>query len=254
MAIRYALITGASSGIGAATALSLAEEGYAVWMTYTSGEVTATAIAESCRDAGAADVRVSHLDLRSPDSINALVADVSAAWGQLHVLVNNGGTAPYQSYDEISIDDWDMVLETNGRGTFLLSRAALPLLRSAAALDSSCDRTIINLSSIAGQVGALKTGIHYAASKGAILAITRSFARLLAPERIRVNAVTPGPVTSATTDRLTPQNRAQLAAGIPLGDFGDAAEVAWIINALASPRASFVTGATYDVNGGVRID
>ena len=254
MTIRYSLVTGASSGIGAATAIGLAEEGYAVWITYTSGEQAASVIAQSCRDAGAADVRVSHLDLRSPDSIDALVAEVSSAWGQLHVLVNNGGMAPYQSYDEISIDDWDAVLETNGRGTFLLSRAALPLLRAAAAKDPGSDRTIINLSSIAGQVGALKTGMHYAASKGAILAITRSFARLLAPERIRVNAVTPGPVTSAITDKLTPENRAQLASGIPLGDFGEAANVAWIIQTLASPRAAFVTGATYDVNGGVRID
>lgn len=120
----------------------------------------------------------------------------------------------------------------------------------------SCGRRPIrdHIASIAGQVGALQTGIHYAASKGAILAITRSFARHLAAEGIRVNAVTPGPVASAITDQLQGEGRAKLEAGIPLGAFGQPEDVAWIIASLASERSRFITGATYDVNGGVRID
>ncbi|QYH36360.1 SDR family NAD(P)-dependent oxidoreductase [Salinibacterium sp. M195] len=254
MPIRRAIITGSSSGIGAATAELLAKQGYAVWLTYTGGEAAGRAVADRCIAAGAPDVRLSRLDLRSPESIDALVAEVTASWGELHVLVNNGGVCPYTSFEDITIDDWDAVMETNGRGTFLLSRATLPLLRLAQQNRSDADRSIINLSSIAGQVGALKTGMHYAASKGAILAITRSFARLLADERIRVNAVTPGPVVSAITDNLTGQSRASLESSIPLGKFGEPEDVAWIIASLAAPEARFVTGATYDVNGGVRID
>ncbi|MBS0022724.1 SDR family NAD(P)-dependent oxidoreductase [Microbacterium paraoxydans] len=249
MTVRRALVTGASSGIGTAAALELAREGYALWITYAGREAEAERVAEECRAAGAAEVLVSQLDLRDPASIDAVTDRITVTWGELHVLINNGGVCPYTPYPEIDIDEWDLVMETNARGTFLLTRAALPLLRAAEG-----DRSVINIASIAGQVGALQTGIHYAASKGALLAITRSFARHLAAERIRVNAVTPGPVTSAITDQLQGEGRAKLEAGIPLGAFGEPADVAWIIASLASERARFITGATYDVNGGVRID
>lgn len=249
MTVRRALITGASSGIGTAAAVELARSGHAVWITYTGREAEAARVADDCVAAGAPEAHVSRLDLRDPQSIGALVDEITGEWGSLHVLVNNGGVCPYTGYDDIDIDEWDLVLETNARGTFLLTRAALPLLRAA-----DGDRSVINISSIAGQVGALQTGMHYAASKGALLAITRSFARHLASEGIRVNAVTPGPVASAITDELSTEGRAKLEAGIPLGAFGQPADVAWIIASLASDRARFITGATYDVNGGVRID
>lgn len=249
MSPRYALITGAGGGIGAATALSLAAEGYSLWLTYASSEAGAQEVAHKSRELGAADVHVSHLDLRDPASIAALLSEIDAAWGQLNVVVNNGAVCHYRSFEDIDIDEWDETLETNARGTFLISRGSLPLLRAATG-----DRVIVNVSSIAGQIGSVTTGMHYAASKAAILAITRSFARALSAEGIRVNAVTPGPIASNITDKLTPDTRESLAGIVPLGRFGTSQEVAWIISAVVSPQASFVTGATYDVNGGVRID
>lgn len=246
---RRALVTGATSGIGAATATTLAEQGYDLWLTYASDEKGAQATARTCAAVGA-ETHVSPLDLRSPDSIAALVATVAESWGSIQVLVNNGGSCPYRALDDIELDEWDAVMEINARGTFMLSRAALPLLRAAGPED---DRSVVNVSSLAGQVGGLQTAVHYAASKAAILAITKSFARLLAGEGIRVNAVAPGPVTTGITDQLSDEGRAALTASVPLGRFGTAAEVAWIIASLTSPHASFVTGATYDVNGGVRV-
>jgi 3-oxoacyl-[acyl-carrier protein] reductase len=245
---RRALVTGASSGIGAATAEALALRGCDVWLTYHRGREGVDRTMARCEAAGA-QVRASRLDLGDPGDIERLVAEVDEVWGSLHVLVNNGGACPYRDPDDITVDDWDAVLATNARGTFLLLRGALPLLRAAEG-----DRSVVNLSSVAGEMGAITTPIHYAASKAAILAITRSYARVLAPERIRVNAVAPGPVDSAITSHLEPEARVALASNVPLGRFGTPAEVAAIVGLLASPDAGFVTGATYDVNGGLRID
>ena len=245
---RSVLVTGASSGIGRATAQALAGRGYAVWLTYANDEPSAQAVVESCR-ADAADVRLSRLDLRFPDAITALSHEIGETWGSLDAVVNNAAVCPYRAYDAIEIDEWDSVLETNARGTFLMTRSALPLLRAA-----SGDRSIVNVSSVAGQIGAVTTAIHYAASKAAILAITRSFARLLAPERIRVNAVAPGPIDTATTGRLSADARSGLERAIPLGGFGRPEDVASAIALLASPESAFTTGSTYDVSGGVRID
>lgn len=246
---RKALITGATSGIGEATAHQFSVEGYSLWLTYSSRVDQAQAVVEECQRLGAADVKLSRLDLRDFQSIEDLVQDITEAWGSLHVLVNNGGVCPYTPLDDITEDEWDYVLETNARGMFFLTRGCLTLLRQAPG-----DRSIINLSSIAGQVGGILTAMHYAASKAAILAVSRSFARLLAPEGIRVNAVSPGPITTPITDQLDPAKRESLNRQVPLGSFGQPADVAWVISSLASPKAKFVTGATYDVNGGVRID
>jgi 3-oxoacyl-[acyl-carrier protein] reductase len=141
------------------------------------------------------------------------------------------------------------VLDVNARGPFLLSRAVLGLLRQA-----SGDRAIVNVASVAGQTGGIATSLHYAASKGALLAMTRSLARLLAGEGIRVNAVCPGPVETAIFDDLAPEARDRLAAGVPLGRFGTPDEVGHTIAFLATSRAGFATGASYDVNGGLLMD
>ena len=135
------------------------------------------------------------------------------AWGELSILINNAGICPYTPPDDITVDEWDAVLETNARGTFLMTRAALPLLRAAAG-----DRSVVNISSIAGQTGGYTTSVHYAASKGAILAITRSDARRLAGEGIRVNAVTPGPIDTSITDQAPPRrSRADRTTACPDG-------------------------------------
>ncbi|MBB4660924.1 SDR family NAD(P)-dependent oxidoreductase [Conexibacter arvalis] len=245
---RRALVTGASSGIGAATAVALAAAGCELLITYARDAEGAAATAAACAERGAAP-RVARLDLRDPASIDAVLEEARASWGELHVLVNNGGICPYTAADEITVDEWDAVNETNARGTFLMLRGALPLLRAA-----SGDRSVVNVASLAGQAGGVSTSVHYAASKGAILALSRTYARLLAAEGIRVNVVAPGPVESGITSQLGDARHDDLAAAVPLRRFGRPEEAASAIALLASPAAGFTTGATYDVNGGLRID
>jgi 3-oxoacyl-[acyl-carrier protein] reductase len=245
---RRAIVTGASGGIGAEVARRLARSGLDVWLTYATEREGALRTAESARTAGV-EVRTTQLDLRSVDAIDDLVAEVATAWGRVEVLVSNAAICPWTPWDGITVDEWDAVLETNLRGPFRLVQQVLPLLRAATG-----DRSIVNLASVAGQTGGVATSVHYAASKGGVLAMTRSFARLLAPEGIRVNAVAPGPIETPMTDALDDDRRAALAGGVPLRRFGSVAEVAAVVVLLASPEAGFTTGATYDVNGGLLID
>lgn len=250
---RRALITGATSGIGAATAMQLAEEGHALWLTYAHSATAANGVAESCRKLGAPEVFVSQLALENPSSIDALVREVSTTWDSLHVLVTNGGVPSYTSLDDLDVAEWDYVMNVNARGTFFVVRGFLPLLRGGS--DGFVDRSIITVSSTAGQAGSVGNGLNYSASKAAVLAMTKSFASHLAPEGIRVNSVAPGPVVSPMGDMLQGAGRTALEARIPLGGaFGKPEDVAWVIAALASPKAAFTTGATYDVNGGTRMN
>jgi len=124
MSPRYALVTGAGGGIGAATALALAAEGYSLWITYATSEAGAHVIADQCSLAGAPEVHVTRLDLRDPQSISYLAANVSGVWGQLHVLVNNGAVCHYRPFEEIGIDE---VIRFSGLPSSAASVALLSL-------------------------------------------------------------------------------------------------------------------------------
>lgn len=245
---RSILITGAGGGIGAATARYVASPDARLFLTYASDEDGARRTAADCAEAGAS-VEIAQLDQGASSSVAALVAAITDRWGELHVLVNNGSTCPRTPWDEITIDEWDTVMEVNARGPFILISGLVPLLRRA-----DGDRAIVNVASIAGQIGGITTSVHYAASKAALLAITRCFARLLAEDRIRVNAVSPGPVETAMQAVLSEDVRGSLGGSIPLKRFGTAEEVAATIALLTSDQAGFTTGATYDVNGGLLMD
>lgn len=247
--VQRVLITGASGGIGEATAKAFAARGASLWITYARNQEKTDQVAEACIASGASEVRVSHLDLRKLESIESLIEAINTKWGSLDTLINNGSVCAYVGMDSISLDLWDETLETNARGTFLISRGALELLRVS--VSTGRDASIVNVSSIAGQIGGVTTSFAYAASKGAILALTRSFARKLAAEGIRVNAVAPGPIDTPITEELADDERIQLAANVPLGRFGTPEEVAGICVFLGSPVSGFTTGATFDVNGGL---
>ncbi len=187
--------------------------------------------------------RVLRADLASPAAIERLVAEV----GRVDVLVNNAAILIEKPIEAVTLDDFDRTIAVNLRAPFLLSRAFG---------QGMCERgwgRIVNIASIAARTGAVSQAAVYAATKAGLVALTKNFARNYGPAGVTVNAVAPGAIDTPMTAGqgvVTPGFREAISAQLPLRRFGDAAELAAVVDFLASDGASFVTGATIDVNGG----
>lgn len=239
---KTALVTGASRGIGRSIACILAQAGADVALSARSRELLEEAAAQ-IRPAGRRAL-VLPGDLREPAVCRETIAAVQREWGRLDILVNNagvGGTGPIETVDE---ERWDEVLDTNLKAIFLLSQAAAPLMR-----ERRWGR-IVNIASVAAQTGGVSGSAAYSASKGGVLAFSKSLARDLAPYGITVNAITPGQIET-DMGRVPPDRLPQLLGQIPLGRLGVPEDIAYAALYLCSEEAGYVTGATLDVNGGI---
>ncbi len=236
---RVVLVTGGSRGIGAQIARAFSAAGARVALTYRTEEARAAALAEELGDALAVD-----LDVTSLASIRSAIGRVTEHFGRLDVLVNNAGYLKQQPFLEITEEDWDRTTDTNQKGVFFCTQAAA---RQFERQKSGC---VINVSSVGGQFGGPKAP-HYSASKAAVISLTRSFARLLGPQGIRVNAIAPGFIrTEMIAHLLEDGAEAEIAADLPLARIGETDDVAQAALYLASDAASFVTGHVLNVNGG----
>lgn len=241
---RTALVTGGSRGIGSAVAVALAAEGADVAINYYANEAAAVATAEDARDAAPGDVDVTTVqaDVADEDDVEELFAAVTRDLSDVDILVNNAGVLSHSRVVDLSADEWDRVLETNLRGTFLCTRRAL------ADMDRAGGGSIINVTSDLGHLGA--EGLtHYSASKGGMITFTRAVAREVAPD-VRVNAVAPGPIETDMLTEDVSDERQQEEADIPMERVGCPAEVAPAVVFLASDDARFFTGQVLDPNGG----
>ncbi len=242
---RTALITGAARGIGLAVAQALAAGGANVAMIDVDTTALQPALA-SLQDAGLTSGHLAVVaDVTRPADVSAAVEATVAAFGGLDILVNNAGICPLTPFEQIEEAEWDRVLAVNLKGAFLCCQAALPHLRR------SGRGRIINISSVSGQMGGVLVGAHYAASKAALVGMSKSLAKLFAPDGITVNCVAPGTTDTELTAAWSEPLREQVRAQIPLGRFAGADEVAAAVCFLASDAAAFITGATLDVNGGL---
>ena len=242
---KTAIVTGASRDIGRAIALKLAGEGASVVVNYLNSPDKAEETVSLIRAAGGNCVAVP-ADMRCSADVSRLVDEARKAFGDsIDVLVNNVGgliaRTPLRDMDEQFFDD---VINLNLKSTYLACRAVLPYLLA--------DASIINLSSIAGRDGGGPGAAAYATAKGAIMSLTRALARELGPDGIRVNCVCPGLIATSYHDRFTTDEaRKRTAAATPLRREGEAAEVADLVAYLASGEASFINGASIDINGGL---
>lgn len=237
-----ALITGASRGIGAATALELARRGYTVGIHFCSREERARNVAEQILAAGGA-AAVFQADVSQPQEASKLVDACIARFGQLDVLVCNAGIAQTKLFDTITDAEWDQMIACDLSSVFYCCRAALPHMLNRKS------GSIITVASMWGQVGA-SCEAHYAAAKGGVIALTRSLAKEAGPSGIRANCVAPGVIETDMLGQYTTEERAILAAQTPLGRLGTPQDVANAIAFFAGEEAAFLTGQILGVNGG----
>jgi len=242
------LITGASRGIGAATARLAARQGYALCLNYHQREDAANQVLDQIRAAGVSAITVK-ADVADEDQVLAMFDVIDREFGRLDVLVNNAGMLEQQMrLEKMDAARWSRVLGANVIGSFLCAREAIKRMSTK---QGGRGGSIINLSSIAARLGAPGEYIDYAAAKGAIDSMTLGLAKEVAEEGIRVNAVRPGVIhTDIHASGGEPDRIERVKASVPMGRGGQAEEIAEAILWLASEQASYTTGALLDVSGG----
>jgi 3-oxoacyl-[acyl-carrier protein] reductase len=242
---KLALVTGASRGIGRATALALASAGADVVVNHRRSAEAATAVHDAIEALGR-NAWVVQADVASAEDVSALFERVAAIRGRLDILVNNAGLARDALLGSLELSDWNAVVGVNLGGTFLCSRAALPLM-----LPHGSGK-IVNVASVAA-LRANRGQAAYAAAKGGVVAFTRACAVELARKGIQVNAVLPGMVETEMSARVRRNAGDELLAAIPARRFGTAEEVAGLVTFLASSHADYITGQAVVIDGGASV-
>ena len=242
------MITGASRGIGRVIAEVFSQAGANVALVArTTGqleEVAAHLQHLTFNLQSSTGVLALPADVADEGQVNRAVQQVVETWGRLDILINNAGLISFGPVTQIEPADWARIIEVNLTGAYLCSRAVAPLM-----MQQKSGR-IINIASVSAQTGGVSGGVHYAASKGGMLAMTKTLARDLAPFGVTVNTIAPGQI-DADPNLLTPEARQRVIEMIPLGRLGEPREVAYAALFLASPMAAYMTGTTLDVNGGI---
>lgn len=242
---KVAIVTGGARDIGRQISLKLANEGARVVVNYFDNREDADKTLEMIKNAGGDAIAVQGDMTKAEDVKNLINTALSTYSGNIDILVNVvGGLVARHLVTEMEEEFWDFLMAVNAKSAFLTTREVVPYMKDGG--------SIINFSSQAARDGGGPGASAYAAAKGAVMTFTRSMAKELGPKNIRVNALTPGMISTSFHDRFTkPEVREKVAAGTPLRREGKAEEVADLVAYLVSDEASFLTGLNVDINGGM---
>jgi NAD(P)-dependent dehydrogenase (short-subunit alcohol dehydrogenase family) len=244
---KVALITGAGKGMGRSHAITLAKQGATVIITDVNLD-ECRSVMQEVHEVCESESALFHLDVSQKHEVDEVIDGIIAQYGHLDILVNNAGVYEPKLAVELSEEEWDRTIDINLKGQFLCAQ------RAAKEMAKNGWGRIINIASIAsGQVGVgISGGVHYSASKGGVIAMTESLAIELAPMGILVNAIAPGAIDTPMiqASRMPADAMTNMLARVPLKRMGKSEEVSAVVAFLASDESSYITGATFYVDGG----
>ena len=239
------IITGASGGIGSATAILFAEKGWNVVMNYYRSAESAKILAASLSSCGYS-VMPYYADITNRSSIEKMIYDAESKFGKIDVFVNNAGIAQQKLFTDITENDYENMMSVNLKGSLMCAQSVLP------GMIHNKSGKIINISSIWGISGA-SCEVHYSASKAAIIGFTKALAKEVAPSGIQVNCVAPGLINTRMNNNISTDDLTDFVNEIPLGRMGEANEIAEVIYFLSSDASDYITGQVIAVDGGLSI-
>ncbi len=239
------IITGASGGIGSATAILFAEKGWNVVMNYYRSAEATKILASSLSSRGYS-VMPCFADVTDRSQVERMVYEAERCYGRVDALVNNAGIAQQMLFTDITDSDFDKMISVNLKGPFLCSQAVLP------GMIHQKSGKIVNISSVWGVLGA-SCEVHYSVSKAGVIGLTKALAKEVAPSGIQVNCIAPGLIETPMNNNLTADELSDFVNEIPLGRMGEAREVAELIYFLCSDSSDYITGQVISQDGGIAI-